>query len=507
MAQVQTTSIRQHQSPQQYLISTMIQSTTDELLQLINQEVEKNVALEAVDPREVSLDAPAAEPGGEEDSFGDDGNTEPSATELPAPASDTDSVSYFEYDDDSPSDQIGTRRADADDFTPGQNTATEDSFREDLKHQVDELDITAEEAYLAHYIIDSLDENGYMSRPLAELVDDLEFTQRHLTTEEDLEAVLVEIVQAELEPSGIGARNLQECMLLQLQEQKGPVARLAYLIVQEAFQSIADNRWDRIEQAFGITNHQVLVDIRRKIHHLNPKPGDMQHVAVKSTAARIQQVIPDFTVLNEDGQLVVYLKDEHIPVVRVSDDSTRELELIKGQVEEKLKSGNKASADEKQEGVRYLRDAIQDARTFIDALNQRRRTLVEVMQVIVNMQRAYFITGQTETLVPMKLQDVADRCQYDISTISRVSNSKYVQTEFGVFPIKDLFQSAIDDTNQRAMLEALEAIIQAEDKLNPLTDDALVTVMKQQGYTLARRTVAKYRDMLGYPTARLRKGV
>jgi len=478
----------------------MIESTTDELIQLINKAVEENVSLEADNPREVSIDQPDS-PSQDE---GEDGGMD----DLQGVKNkDTEPVEYFDHDDDSASDKVGLRTPDSEMLDPGQSTVSEDTFRDDLKRQIDELEISEEETYLAHYIIDSLDEDGYLRRPLIELVDDLEFNQRHMTTEEDLEDVLVNVVQAELEPSGIGARNLQECMLLQLQEQKGMLSQLAFLVVEKNFQDIVDNRWDRIEQAFGITNHQVLVDLHRKIRRLNPKPGNMLPVVSRSASVRVQQVTPDFVVTNEDGQLLVSLLDRNIPMVRISEDTISAEKHLQHKGEEERRQGNKASATENLDAARYYRNSIQEAQNFIDALTQRQTTLMAVMQTIVKMQRAYFITGQIETLVPMTLQDVADQCEYDVSTISRVSNSKFVETDFGIISVKELFQSGMDDTNQLALKQALKAIIDAEDKTHPLTDDALVEAMKEHGYTLARRTVNKYRESMGYPTARLRKGV
>jgi RNA polymerase sigma-54 factor len=377
------------------------------------------------------------------------------------------------------------------------------------------LEITDEERFLAHYIIDCLDDTGYLRRPLNELVDDLELTQHHETTVEDLEAVLVEIVQQWLEPSGIGARDLRECMLIQLEECKGRAAQLAYRIVSQHFDDLSNKRYDKIEQELGITVHAELVDALRVIRHLNPKPGDMQPATTRSAEQRVQQIRPDFIVRNEDGQLVVTLNDGHLPQVRIRADQ----EEFYNQLQESLESQKEAAGEdkgeaaarskeliaEKREGVRFLRENIQYARLFIDAINQSRNTMMDVMQTIVEMQRAYFLTGQIETLRPMTLQDVADRCHYDISTISRVSNSKYVDTEFGIILIKDLFTNAVADSNQSAVIQALKDIIDAEDKQHPFTDEALASELGRQGYQIARRTVLKYRESLGYPVARLRR--
>ena len=493
------------QAPSQMLLSKMVESTSDDLLQLINEEVEKNFTLETSDDRESSADA-SSDDG--EDLRGDsaDDEAQPAGEEERRQDSVKDEDPFFEYDDDSPSDRIGHPSPD-EDYTPGSNDVSEESFREDLKDQISMLDISEEERYLANYIIDSIDDDGYLHRPLAELVDDLEFTQNHPTTEEDLEAVLVEIVQEELEPSGIGARNLRECLMLQLLDRKAtPATRLAYAIVEQAFDDLTLKHYDRLQEGFGVDRY-TLVDAIRVIRHLNPKPGNMKSTTSKSAETRVAQVRPDFIVRNEDGTLVVTLNDGHLPQVRISADQERLLEDL----QQKLQ-GNTAgkSVEEERQAVNLLRENIRSGNVFIDALRQRRITLVQVMQCIVQMQRAYFLTGQVETLRPMVLQDVADRCNYDISTISRVSNSKYVDTDFGIIAVKDLFTTGISDADDNlvsnvAVMEALREVITAEDKHAPLTDEKLAAIMKEKGFPIARRTVMKYREKLGFPVARMRK--
>lgn len=512
--------------PQQILLSTMVQATADELVSLINDEVEKNFVLEADDTREVSIDNDAdtenyndAEP---DDDIGQESESEPLRQDS---AKDEDV--FFEYDDDSPSDRAGHRSPDDEDFTPGANAESEQTFRDDLKEQIDMLDITEEERYLAQYIIDSLDDDGYLRRPLEELVDDLEFTQHYHTTEEDLEAVLIEIVQEELEPSGIGARDLRECMKLQLQERKAtPATRLAYAIVDEAFDDLAQKRYDRLQEGFGIKSHQLLVDAMRVIRHLNPKPGNMQPVTAKQSAQKVHQVRPDFSVRNEDGTLVVTLNDGRLPQVRIS----QEQESLLSSLQKKLQHAGKeaepakvSQVNQDHQAVQLLKENIEQGNIFIDTLRQRRVTLMHVMETIVQMQRAYFLTGQLDTLRPMVLQDVADKCGYDITTVSRVSNSKFVDTDFGIISIKELFTTGVKvnrnaegadpqasgtaDTlmSNVAIMEVLRDLIDHEDKHHPLTDEKLAQIMQEKGYPIARRTVVKYREKLGLPVARLRK--
>lgn len=500
MSQIQTQKQQLRQAPAQMLLSKMVESTSDDLLQLINEEVEKNFTLETSDSREVA---------------GEDENQESNETDTLSNSSEdaeneTPGDAFFEYDDDSPSDRIGHRSQDDDDFNPGGSVVSEDSFRDDLKEQVSMLDISAEERYLANYIIDSIDDDGYLHRPLAELVDDLEFTQNHPTTEEDLEAVLVEIVQEELEPSGIGARNLRECLMLQLLDQKAtPATRLAYNIIDQAFDDLTMKHYDRLQEGFGVDRY-TLVDAIRVIRHLNPKPGNMKASGSKSAEARTSQVKPDFIVRNEEGTLIVTLNDGHLPEVRISADQEQLLEELQQKLQKNETTAHSSVVGEERQAVQLLRENIRSGAMFIDALRQRRITLTEVMQTIVRMQRAYFLTGQIETLRPMVLQDVADQCGYDISTISRVSNSKYVDTDFGIISVKELFTTAISDADDNlvsnaAVMDALREVILQEDKKSPLTDEKLAVIMKERGFPIARRTVMKYREKLGFPVARMRK--
>ncbi|MBO4753632.1 MAG: RNA polymerase factor sigma-54 [Bacteroidales bacterium] len=523
MAQIIKTGTSQRHNLQKYLTSTMVQATHDDLEQLINDELQTNVALEIVDPSEAEYN------GSERDDSGVfDGDEEEKTNEQetlsPTDEGDTsitdqergDAVA-FDNDDDEPVNTSSNLDPDEEDFNPIDNVTNPDTFRDDLKKQIEVLDISNEEHYLACYIVDCLDENGYLRRPLAELVDDLEMTQHYETTVEDLEAVLVDIIQQELEPSGIGARDLRECMLLQLGERKGHAAQLAYKIVNQKFDDLSNKRYDRIELDLNILTHAELVDALHVIRRLNPKPGNMQPFSAKTDEVKTQQIRPDFIVRNEDGQLVVSLNDDNYTQVRISADQERLFDELQESIEDKTADSGAEKKDapnmkqeviaKKREGIKFLRENIHNARVFIAALEQRRNTLIDVMQTIVDMQRAYFFTGQVETLKPMTQKDVADRCNYDISTISRVSNSKYVDTEFGIVRIKDLFTNAVADSNQAAVMEALKNIIDNEDKRHPLTDEALAEELGKQGNKIERRTVSKYRELLGYQVARLRKEV
>lgn len=494
-------------SPQQMLVATMIQATSEELENLIMAETEKNPVLETSDEisatdgygsEEVMTDEEKnpTEAGSMEE--GNDGDNSLNEEQYRQENGDVD---YFEYDDNSPSDNMG-RSSEENSWSPFVNYASDTTSVEDLHRQVNELEIDAEEQFLAHYIIDSLDGNGYLRRPMSELCFDLELSQHFETTSEKLEQVLVDVVQ-DLEPTGIGARDLRECMLLQLQEEKSsPEVLLAYAIVDQCFDDLFKKAFDRIRNKMQVDERQ-LAGALRVIAHVNPKPGGMI-VGTDRMEIRAAQIKPDFSIHAEDGELVVQLLDGHLPSVRISRDYQQLLE--QWQAEKELRKSEK-------EGATFLRDNINSAGSFIEALRQRRNTLLRVIKVIAALQREYFLSGgNTDLLRPMVLQDVADRSGFDISTISRVSNSKYIDSDFGIFPVRDLFTTGIatgegDVISNEAIKNALKQLIDEEEKRTPLADEALAKLLNEKGYPVARRTVAKYREALGYPTAKMRKEI
>lgn len=509
MEQRQIKGTRQYHSPRQYQLSSMIEKTDAELVQLMYQEAENNLALEIVTPDEAdyqrSDDSSDYGDSDTQDGYTAD-NTDGSLTDEQR----GDKVTLDNDDDEvvnTSSQQSQDEDRGADIFT---RTASTTTLREDLKQQINELDIDDEQRYLAHYIIDSLDNDGYLKHSLTDLVDDLEFNQQHVTTEDDLEAVLVEVIQAELEPEGIGARNLRECLLLQLEARRAtPATLLAYKIVDQLFDEFVANHYDVIEARLGIERHQDLVDAVRTIRHLNPKPGDLGASDSRDSAQNRQmQVTPDFFVRNDDGTLVITLNDSMMPQVRVSAEEREACEMLQKKVDAcDTKTTNAAVMADNLEGLRMLRERLQAAQGFIDTVEERRITLLSVANVIVKMQRAYFLTGQIETLRPMTLQNVADASNYDVSTVSRVTSSRYADTEHGIIALRDLFTNAVGDSSQAAVVEALRQIIEGEDKRTPYVDEKLKDLMAQQGFAISRRTVSKYRDILGIPSASERKQV
>jgi len=487
----------QRLTPQQVQVIRLLELPTDELEQRINEELENNFVLEEGPPESAEVEENAETPSPEED----DGFPEKSRTEEnPGDASDMEQGGeelFFDYDDEEDT-PAPSPNADDDLFSPLTNCQEDTSFREDLNHQLALFDLPDEERFLAQYIIESLDDAGYLPRPLSALVDDLAFTQNHETTLEALEAAL-DIVQG-LEPAGIGARDLRECLLLQLEEKAGTeIARLAYRMLDKAFDDFSNKRYERLMQKFSASSAQMEA-VRKLILTLHPKPAGVA-AGLDEGKMKIAQATPDFVIDNEDGELVLNLNDARVPPVRINHEYDRMLD--------DLKNKRKASP-ENREGIAMIRRKMNEAHAFMDALRQRRQTLLAVMRTIVQMQREFFLTGDVTALKPMVLQDVADRCGYDVSTISRVSNGKFVQTDFGILPVKRLFSEALqtesgDVVSNTAVLRFLENCIQEEDKRNPLTDERLAEALKAAGYPVARRTVAKYREQLGYNTARLRR--
>lgn len=504
MRQQLTQNQTQRLTPQQVQAVRLLELSIDDLEQRIHEELESNFVLEeGALHTEQNDEERRDEPEGDvQETDGEEQNSDeyvPEEDDAPYEGNQAVDSEDYDYDYDNGYLPENNRTTD-DEYAPLSNFRADTSFREDLKAQLSLRHITDEERYLAEYILESLDESGYLTRSLEALRDDLAFTQNHETTIEALEGAL-DIVQ-DLEPAGIGARNLRECLLLQLADRTGTEAtQLAYLLLDKAFDDFSNKRYERLMNRFHISADQ-LAEARRVILSLSPKPAMLsaEHDAGLTRAA---QATPDFIVTNDDGTLILHVNNAHIPPIRISPEYDKMLETLRREPH--------PGKDDKQ-GISLIRERMISAHAFIDALNQRRQTMTEVMKVILVLQRDFFLTGDREQLHPMVLNDVASRCGYDISTVSRVSNGKYVQTDFGIFPLKQLFTEGVQtdggETVSNAAVQALLArFIQAEDKSAPLTDDKLAEMLKEAGYPIARRTVAKYREQLGYNTARLRREV
>lgn len=352
---------------------------------------------------------------------------------------------------------------------------------------------------IAEYIIGNIDENGYLDRPLSAISDDLLFQQNLDIPAEKIEHIL-HVIQG-FDPPGVGARDLQQCLLLQLERlPESDVVNKGILIIEKYFDDFSKRHFDKIMRSLDITDNQ-LKSIIHLITTLNPKPGNNWGDALSLT---MNTVVPDFIVESYNGEVFMSLNNRNIPQLRVNREYS---EMLKGYTENK-----KGMTSEAKNAALFVKQKLDSARWFIDAIKQRQETLQRTMQAIVDLQYDFFLTGDESSLRPMILKDVAELAGYDISTISRVSNSKYVQTNFGVYPLKYFFSESMqngagEEVSSREVKAILRDCIESEDRRKPLTDDKLAEILKGKGYIIARRTVAKYREQMNIPVARLRKQI
>lgn len=373
--------------------------------------------------------------------------------------------------------------------------AVQDSFFESLQNQLDLLALSDKDYLVGQQIIGSLDDDGYLRRPILSLIDDLAFSQNVIAEEAEVETIL-KLIQ-DFEPAGIGARGLQECLLIQLRkkDQSNPIINQATKVVEDYLEEFTKKHYDKIEKQLGV-NSEELKDIINEILKLNPKPGDSG-----ASAGKQLHVIPDFHIMNNDGTLHLTLNGRNAPELRVS----RSYQEMFEHYEKAEKTDKKMK-----EAVQFVKQKLDSAKWFIDAIKQRQQTLLKTMNAIMEYQYDYFLTGDERLLKPMILKDIADKIEMDISTVSRVANSKYVQTEFGTFLLKSFFSEAIqtdsgEEVSNKEVKKILEECIANENKRKPLADEKLTEILKEKGYTIARRTVAKYREAMNIPVARLRK--
>ncbi|WP_298631634.1 RNA polymerase factor sigma-54 [uncultured Porphyromonas sp.] len=374
--------------------------------------------------------------------------------------------------------------------------AEEQSLQESLNEQLPLTELSERDQQIASFLVGSLDDDGYLRRSLLGISDDLAIYQGVEVSEAHLIYIL-SVVQS-LEPAGVGARSLQECLLLQLERRKPTEeVQLARKLVRDHFDELTHKQIERLSESTG-ANEESLRAAIRLITSLNPTPGLDFSSKLQDT---LMTVIPDFEVTERGGELMVTLHSGDIPEVRVSHEFEEQLQQFT-QKEPKSKEERDAS--------RFVKQKLDDARGFVEMIKQRNNTLITTMMAIVKLQRDYFLTGDVTLLKPMILQDVADIVGYDVSTISRVTSTKYVQTDFGIIPLKQLFSEGItndegDEVTTHSVKLLLKQMIEEEDKNNPLSDEALRRKLKAEGLSVARRTIAKYRDGLGIPIARLRK--
>lgn len=475
--------LSQKLSPQQIQLMKLIQLPTQAFEQRISQEMEENPALEGGKENEDDF----------EDDFTneeyDEGNEHIDADDI--------NIDDYLSDDDVPSYKLQANNYSADDEEKHMPYASGISFTEHLQTQLSTVELNEEETEIAAFLVGSIDESGYIRRPLADILDDLAFTQNIYTTEEKLEKILG-IVQ-DLDPAGVGARNLQECLLLQL-DRKEPTksVALAISILDESFDAFSKKHYDKLLQKYEITEDE-LRDAISEIEHLNPKPGG----SYSGNTRMVEHIIPDFAIRIIDGELDLTLNGRNAPELHVSREYTN---MLKG-----YKEANEKSKSQK-DAVQFIKQKLDAAKWFIDAIKQRQQTLFVTMNAIMHYQEEYFLSGDERKLRPMILKDIADEINMDISTVSRVANSKYVDTPYGTKLIKDLFSESMkndqgEDVSTKEIKKILEMTIGEEEKRKPLTDDKLAKILKEKGYPIARRTVAKYREQLDIPVARMRKEI
>ena len=369
------------------------------------------------------------------------------------------------------------------------------SFTQHLMLQLNTYRLEESEKEIAKFLVGSVDESGYIRREIADIVDDLAFTQNVYTQEAAVESVLEKV--QELDPAGVGARDLQECLLLQLKrKQQNSKVVLASRILKETFDHFSKKHYKKLLQKFSISEDELREAIA-EIESLNPKPGG----AISSNTRMVEHVVPDFAITIVEGSLELTLNGRNAPELHVSREYAN---MLKGYKESKDKSKSQ------KEAVLFIKQKLDAAKWFIDAIKQRQQTLFVTMNAIMHQQEAYFLSGDQRKLRPMILKDIADTIGMDISTVSRVANSKYVDTPYGTKLIKEFFSESMkndqgEDVSTKEIKKILEITIGEEDKRKPLTDDKLAQILKEKGYPIARRTVAKYREQLELSVARLRK--
>lgn len=489
-----TQKLQQKLSPQQIQLAKLLQVPTVALEQRIKEELELNPALEegADDEEEFNNENDEEVADEEIDPIEDmDGERESIEKEK----EDFDLDDYLQ-DDDLPYYKLNVNNSSKDDERVEMPVVVGTSFHDSLYAQLGMTDLDERKIQIAENLIGNLDDDGYMRRALNAISDDLAFTQNINTTEKELEEILL-LIQT-FEPAGVGARDLRECLLLQLKrkDQEDPFISTATNIVEKYMEEFSKKHYDKIAKHFEISE-EALKDVIHEILKLNPKPGDTVSDIQKSQ----QHITPDFLIYNSDGILELMLNSKNAPELRIS---RTYMDILQTYSKEKV--ATKSSKD----AMMFVKQKLDSARWFIDAIKQRQQTLIKSMTAIMQHQNEYFLSGDETKLKPMILKDIADKVGLDISTISRVANSKYVQTPFGTFLLKSFFSEAMhtesgEEVSSREVKKILSNAIEAEDKSKPLTDDKLAVILKAKGYTIARRTIAKYREQLGIPVARMRR--
>jgi RNA polymerase sigma-54 factor len=478
--------LQQKLSPQQIQFIKLLQVPTAELESRIEEELEINPALEEAEPdhADESSEEPVQE-SEQEESPDDQSNDEPD-------------ISDYLKDDDFGSYKTQSDNGDDEEDDREIPYATGSTLQENLLTQLGFIGLDERQTTIAQQLIGSIEGDGYIRRELESIVNDLAFAQGIDTTIEEVEQLLVRIQS--FDPAGIAARNLQECLLLQLNRMddgNDVDVIVAKKIIEECYEEFTKKHYDKIQKKLDLDDEEYIRDAIELIIRLNPKPGGESG----NMMAKNQVIIPDFMLSNNNGRLEVSLNSRNAPELKVS---RAYIDMFKA-----YDKGDKK--DKKlREAVTFVKQKLDSAKWFIDAIKQRQHTLLRTMQAIVEFQYDYFLEGNETRLRPMILKDIATRINMDISTVSRVASSKFIQTEFGVFPLKYFFSEGIstesgEEVSSREVKQIIKQLIDEEDKTKPLSDDKLEELLKEKGYNIARRTVAKYREQLNLPVARLRR--
>ena len=471
-------------SPQQIQLMKLIQLPTQAFEQRLKQEIEENPALDV--ERENDYD--------QDDSFQNEQD------DTGSESIDAEDINIDEYlsDDEVPHYKLQSNNYSSDDEEYQIPYAGGISFHQSLKSQLNTYKLDEKQLIIAEFLVGSIDDSGYIRREIIDIVDDLAFTQNTYTDEEEITVILKQIIQ-KLDPIGVGARDLMECLLIQLHHKKTTKhVVLAIEILENSFEMFVKKHFKKLMSKYDI-GEEELKEAIRVIEKLNPKPGG----SFSNNSKLNTQIVPDFTIQINEGNLDLRLNARNAPELNVSREYNN---MLKGYQESKDKSKSQKDA------VLFIKQKLDAAKWFIDAIKQRQQTLLITMNAIMQHQYDYFVSGDERKLKPMILKDIAKTIEMDISTVSRVANSKYVATPYGTKLIKEFFSESMkntegEDVSTKEIKNILKQVIEEENKQKPLTDAQLMEQLKAKGYVIARRTVAKYREQLDYPVARLRKEI
>ena len=473
-----TFKLNQKLSPQQIKLMKLIQLPTLDFEQRIKNEIEENPALDT------GIEEKASDFESHEDDNFSDSNIEKSDIDIEA----------YINEDEIPSYKLNSYNYNSEEQEKSTPISSHTSLHENLKNQTNVLILTEKEKVISEFIIGSIDESGYLSRSIDELIDDIAFTQNEIISSKQIKKVLNMIQN--LEPPGIASRNLQECLSLQLKRkpQTNEIS-IASKIIDDGFDLFSKKHFKKMQEKFSI-DQNLLKKGLNEIEKLNPKPGGSI-----SSFSENNHIVPDFILTVNESHISVNLNRRNAPDLHIS---TNYKEMLKGYQSSRIKSRAQ------RETVQFIKQKLDAAKWFIEAINQRYQTLSLTIDAIVKFQTEYFLSGDEKKIKPMILKDIAEKINMDISTVSRVANSKYIETPYGTFLLKKFFSESLknlegEEVSSYEIKNILESLIEGENKKNPFSDMALSIELSKKGYSLARRTVAKYREQLNFPVARLRK--